>query len=86
LFMFFGEGLSRAVATLAGNAIGAGLPGAVFKIVKMGFIAMACFAVAFAGFLWVTHQFIIDLFLSSLSQEMRALLYPSLVFGFANAV
>lgn len=86
LFMFFGDGLFRAVAALSGNAIGAGRPDLVFKIVRMGFISMAYFAIAFASLLWFTHNLIINQFLSSTSLEMRALIYPSLLFGFANAV
>lgn len=86
LFMFFGEGLSRAVAAMAGNAIGAGRIDVVFKIVRIGFISMTFFAVVFAGLLWFSHQLIIDQFLSNVPPEMRTILYPSLVFGFANAV
>jgi MATE family multidrug resistance protein len=86
LFMFFGDGLSRGVAALAGNAIGAGQFKVVFKIVKTGFVAMTFFAILFAAFLWFAHQLIIDQFLSSVHPETRKILYPSLVFGFANAV
>ncbi|MBA2367543.1 MAG: MATE family efflux transporter [Candidatus Protochlamydia sp.] len=86
LCMFFADGLSRAIAALAGNAIGAKRFDIVFKIVQTGFKAMVIFAIGFAGILWFTHNLIIDQFLSSMSAEQRELLYPALVFGFANAV
>lgn len=86
LFMFFGEGLSRAIAALSGNAIGAGRPQDVFKVVRLGFVAITCFAIVFAITLWLSHELIIDQFLIQVSPEMRQLLYPSLLFGFANAV
>lgn len=86
LFNFFGEGLSRAVSTLAGNALGAKRTEVVFKIVRSGFILMSGFAICFAFLLWCTHQFIIDWFLGpSLSSE-QTLLFSSLIFGLANAV
>jgi MATE family multidrug resistance protein len=86
LFNFFGDGLSRAVSTLSGNALGAKRTEAVFKIVRSGFILMSCFAICFALLLWGTHQLIIDWFLDpSLSSE-QSLLFSSLVFGLGNAV
>lgn len=86
LFNFFGDGVSRAVSTLSGNALGAKRSWIVFKLVRSGFILMTCFAVCFALLLWATHQLIIDWFLDpSLSSE-QAILFSSLVFGLGNAV
>lgn len=86
LFNFFGDGLSRAVATLSGNALGAKRPWILFKLVRSGFILMTCFAVCFAFLLWGTHQFIMDWFLSSIPQSEQAFLLSSLIFGLGNAV
>jgi MATE family multidrug resistance protein len=86
LFNFFGDGLSRAVATISGNALGAKHPGILFKLVRSGFILMTGFALCFALLLWLTHQFIIDWFLDSASASEQALLFSSLIFGLGNAV
>ncbi len=86
LFNFFGEGLSRAIATLAGNALGGKRPDVLFKLVRSGFILMTCFAVCFALLLWGMHQFIIDWFLDSATASEQALLVSSLIFGLGNAV
>lgn len=86
LFNFFGEGLSRAVSTLSGNALGAKRVEVVFKIVRSGFILMSCFAVCFALLLWVLHQFIIDWFIDPAMSAEQAFLFSSLIFGLANAV
>lgn len=86
LFNFFGDGLSRAVSTLAGNALGANNPEILFKLVRSGMILMTGFAMCFALLLWRTHQFIIDWFLDSASSQEQELLFSSLVFGLANAV
>lgn len=86
LCFFFADGLARAVATLSGNAIGAKRPELVFKIVRSGFILMTLFAICLALFIWSSHHYIIDWFLDSVSDTQRSLLYPSLIFGLANAV
>jgi multidrug resistance protein, MATE family len=86
LFNFFGDGLSRAVAILSGNAIGANQPENVYKYVKAGFLLMSIFAVCLAIFLWATNEFIIDWFLRTAPDEKRMLFYPALVFGLANVV
>ncbi len=86
LFNFFGEGISRAVATLAGNAIGANDTKRVFQFVHSGFILMTIFAIGFALTLWATHSLFIDCFLGSIPESKQALLYTALVFGLANAV
>lgn len=86
LFNFFGEGLSRAVSTLSGNALGAKRSEILFKIVRSGFILMSGFTFFFAFLLWLTHQMIIDWFLDpSLSLE-QTYLFSSLAFGLGNAV
>lgn len=86
LFNFFGDGVSRAVSTLSGNALGAKRPWVVFKLVRSGFILMTCFAVIFALILWGSHRLIIDWFLDSASSAEQAVLFSSLVFGLGNAV
>jgi MATE family multidrug resistance protein len=86
LFNFFGDGLSRGVATLVGNALGGQRSEAIFKIVRSGFILMTCFAICFAFILWGTHRFIIHWFLDSASSYEQSLLFSSLIFGLANAV
>jgi multidrug resistance protein, MATE family len=86
LFNFFGEGVSRAVATLSGHAIGATRPALVFKLVRSGFILMTFFAIGFAILLWFIYPYIIHWFLASLPDSQQTLLYASLVFGLANAV
>jgi MATE family multidrug resistance protein len=86
LFNFFGEGLSRAVATLSGNAIGAKQPALVFQFVRSGFILMTFFAIGFALILWSMHAMIINCFLGSIPEAKQTLFYASLVFGLANAV
>lgn len=86
LFNFFGDGLSRAVSTLAGNALGARQTDVVFKIVRSGILLMTYFAIFFACLLWYTHQFIIDWFLDSEMSSEQSLLFASLIFGLSNAV
>jgi MATE family multidrug resistance protein len=86
LFNFFGDGLARAVSTLAGNALGAKHPQVVFKIVRSGLILMTCFAICFALLLGATYQLIMDWFLHSVSPSEQALLFSSLLFGLGNAV
>ncbi|WP_068467922.1 MATE family efflux transporter [Candidatus Protochlamydia phocaeensis] len=86
LFNFFGEGLSRAVAILSGNAIGAKQPQAVYKFVHAGFVLMTLFAIVLALVLWLTNQTLINWFLSTASEEQRTLFYSSLIFGLANVV
>lgn len=86
LFNFFGEGLSRAVAILSGNAIGSKNMQAVFKYVHTGFVLMTFFALLLALILWGMNHLIIDWFLSSVSDTQRLLFQSSLVFGLANAI
>lgn len=86
LFFFFGDGLSKAVAAVCGNVIGAQRPELVFKVVRSGFMLITGFAVFMALFLWSMRDFIIGWFLSSLPEAQQALFYSSLVFGLANAV
>jgi MATE family multidrug resistance protein len=86
LFNFFGDGLSRAVATLSGNAMGAQRSWVIYKIVRSGFILMTCFAVVFALILWGSHRLIIEWFLHSVSSHEQSILFSSLIFGLANAV
>ena len=85
LFNFFGEGLSRGVATLSGNAIGANRPGLVYKYVRCGFLLMTFFTIGFALLIWYLYPVIIDWFLDSPSKQ-NTLLYSALIFGLGNAV
>ncbi len=86
LTYFFGDGLRRAVATLCGNAIGAQRKEDVLPIVKSALILMTLFCAALALFLWLTRSVMSEWFLSDLSPDQRAHIFPALLFGLANAV
>lgn len=86
LSFFFADGLWRAVATLAGNAIGAEKREDVFKIVHSAFWLMTAFCLFLALFLWLMRGPISNWFLEGLPPEEQELIYPALLFGLGNAV
>lgn len=86
LCFFFADGLARAVATIAGKAIGADHFQTVKDVVWSAFKLMTLFAVALALILWLAHPFILDWFFDALSPEQQRLYFAPLLFGLANTV
>lgn len=79
LLYFFAEGLSKAVAAVVGNVIGAGRPWMIPRVMRSSYILVAIFcAILLALFLFFGEQFIV-LFLSDASASDQELLRPSLL-------
>jgi len=86
LFNFIGEGLSRSVSVLCGNAIGEGKVKDVFKYVHSGFLLMTFFALILGAGLFFSKEILAQHFLSTLSDVQQQAYYPALVFGLINVV
>ena len=65
LFMFYGLGLEKGVAAVAGNLLGSGDSDKMNNVVKSGMILVAAFSLAMLFFFVVFPDFLIDFFFSN---------------------
>ncbi|MDN3505323.1 MAG: MATE family efflux transporter [Rhabdochlamydiaceae bacterium] len=73
LFLFYGYGLEKGIAAIAGNLIGAKMQDQIKKLVKSGFILILYFAIALAIITIIYPDPLIDLFLKQESSQSTSL-------------
>jgi len=76
---FFGEGMNKAVATIAANLIGAKQPQLIPQVVKTGIKLQVFFFLMMAVLLALTVDIVIDQFLPFMTPEMADSMYDALV-------
>lgn len=76
---FFGEGVNKAVSTIAGNLIGSKQQYYIPQVIRTGIKLHIIFFLLMAAFLYVTADTVIDQFLPTVTPEMADSMYDALI-------